>query len=246
MSNVSPSLLGRLLEEISWEGNARHYREGGRGRENVLTAEVFQALDFLPRAAFLGRILESLLGGALDAVKVLSKEVEQLTFSFLPGDIFLDKTTEFCVQPDVVIESPSVYCLVEAKRIKPGAFQAEQLAREYLAVVQEAQDRGRQALLLLVLPENPPVAVSGYGRLEIREAIANSLTLVLLRCDHAFQPPEELLSDVSSVVAHTTWTALAQAIDAGLHEFSCGDRSVDASVLRVANAALTAIKWHGK
>ena len=28
---TSPSTLGRLLEEISWEGNARHYRQGGRG-----------------------------------------------------------------------------------------------------------------------------------------------------------------------------------------------------------------------
>jgi hypothetical protein len=32
----SPSPLGRLLEEISWEGNARHYRYGRRGFENGL------------------------------------------------------------------------------------------------------------------------------------------------------------------------------------------------------------------
>ena len=43
-----------LLDELSWEGNAWKYREGGLGLENVLTAEVFQALDFLPREAFLG------------------------------------------------------------------------------------------------------------------------------------------------------------------------------------------------
>ena len=46
MSKVSPSAMGRLLEEISWEGNARKYRHGGRGLENVLTAEFFLALDF--------------------------------------------------------------------------------------------------------------------------------------------------------------------------------------------------------
>ncbi len=27
--------LGRLLEELSWESNARKYREGGRGLETV-------------------------------------------------------------------------------------------------------------------------------------------------------------------------------------------------------------------
>jgi len=38
------SVIGRLPEEISWEGAAvRAYRDGGRGRgrENVLTAELF-------------------------------------------------------------------------------------------------------------------------------------------------------------------------------------------------------------
>ena len=51
------SAIDRLLDELSWEGNARKYRGGGRGLENVLTAEVFQALDFLPRDAFLGAVL---------------------------------------------------------------------------------------------------------------------------------------------------------------------------------------------
>lgn len=32
------SMIGRLLDEISWEGNAKKYRGGGRGKENVLTA----------------------------------------------------------------------------------------------------------------------------------------------------------------------------------------------------------------
>ncbi|MBE9020222.1 hypothetical protein IQ272_29640 [Chroococcidiopsidales cyanobacterium LEGE 13417] len=42
------SVLGRLLEELSWVGSTiGSYRTGGRGLENVLTAEVFQALDFL-------------------------------------------------------------------------------------------------------------------------------------------------------------------------------------------------------
>jgi hypothetical protein len=86
--NTSMSALGRLLAEISWEGNARRYHEGGRGFENVLTVEVFQALDFLPRT-FLSRIVESIEGGDSLTRKRLVDEAEQAQFSLLPGDIYL-------------------------------------------------------------------------------------------------------------------------------------------------------------
>jgi len=235
-----------LLEEISWEGNARRYREGGRGFENVLTAEVFQALDFLPRGEFFGRLVASVVG-APDAVKKLSVEAEQLAFSLLPGDISLAESpaaaSQLCVQPDGVIESPSVYCLLEAKRIKRGAFQPEQLAREYLAVVQEAGQRS--PLLLLVLPGPPPVAVTGHGRLDLHNAIAKCLKPVLARCEHEFPAAEELLRNVGSVVAYTTWPVVEQSIKAGLQASSFTNPSVEASVTRIANSALAAIKWHG-
>jgi len=60
-----PTTINRLLAEVSWEGSKiANYKvgkahEGGRGFENVLTAEVFNALDFLPREHFLGSILAS-------------------------------------------------------------------------------------------------------------------------------------------------------------------------------------------
>jgi hypothetical protein len=50
------SFIGRLLEEISWQGaQIKGYRGGGVGFENVLTIEIFQALDFLPPLSFLAR-----------------------------------------------------------------------------------------------------------------------------------------------------------------------------------------------
>ena len=76
------SVLGRLLEEISWEGSSvSRYRDGGRGRENVLTAEVLAALDFLPRRAFLGAVLGNALG-ADEARRLLSDQIEDATLSF--------------------------------------------------------------------------------------------------------------------------------------------------------------------
>ena len=54
------STLGRLLEELSWLGTTiRNYRNGGRGYENVLTAEALQGLDFLPRSTLLGSVLSA-------------------------------------------------------------------------------------------------------------------------------------------------------------------------------------------
>lgn len=134
MAKHTASPLGRLLQELSWEGNARRYRGGGRGFENVLTAEVLQVLEFLPREAFLGRILRSASSEAAAAIAAMRQEVEAVTFSVLPGGLMLTKSQtlgrpQLEVQPDAVLESPSVYCLVEAKRIRQAAFHPEQLAR---------------------------------------------------------------------------------------------------------------------
>jgi hypothetical protein len=75
---VNASVIGRLLEEISWEGSAvSGYRSGGRGRENVLTAEVLQALDYLPRAQFLGSVVAA-AHGADNARARLIEEIEDM------------------------------------------------------------------------------------------------------------------------------------------------------------------------
>ncbi|ANZ41641.1 hypothetical protein BBK82_42530 [Lentzea guizhouensis] len=83
------SVLGRLLEEISWEGSSvRRYRDGGRGLENVLSAEVLAALDFLPRT-FLGAVVGNAHGA--DGVRgVLAREVEEAKLSFLPDEFVLN------------------------------------------------------------------------------------------------------------------------------------------------------------
>jgi len=161
------SAIGRLLTELSWSGRSiRQYRHGGAGFENVLTAEVLQALDFLPRAAFLGGVLEQ-AHGADEARKTLAEEIEQAEVTVLPGDTALNpaghgKRAKVVVQPDATITSPSVYALVEAKRIRRSSFQPEQPAREFVAATVEAQASGRRPLLLLILGTPPPVTVSGW------------------------------------------------------------------------------------
>lgn len=135
LENASP--IGRLLEEISWEGNANPYRDGGRGKENVLTVEALTPLDYLPRQSFLGQILREAHGADQARTRVAS-EIEQAHISMLPGDIYLGQS-EVNLQPDAIIVGPSSYVLIEAKRIRRSSFQENQLAREFVAVLQESR-----------------------------------------------------------------------------------------------------------
>lgn len=240
-----PSLIGRLLSEISWDGNARTYRDGGRGRENVLTTEVFQALDFLPRSEFLGRVIGS-AEGALETRRVIASQIEEAVIELLPGDLFLprkgDGSEPLCIQPDGVIRTPDVYCLLEAKRIRSGAFQPHQLAREYLTVLREAGDR--HPLLLLVLPGDPPILVRGHGRLSIEEAIARWITPLLPQLDAEFPTAEELVKRIDSSVAWVTWAAIPEGLEAALEDLHCPDASILGSMSRLVQSVRQAIDWH--
>ncbi len=124
---VNPSAIGRLLQEVSWEGgaNLRRYRDGGCGRENVLTAEVLQALDFLPRDAFLGGILRAAHGA--DAARGIAvAEIESAAVSILDevqlNPSATDRGKQLVVQPDALIRSANAYALVELKGLRANMF----------------------------------------------------------------------------------------------------------------------------
>jgi hypothetical protein len=215
----------------------------------VLTVEVFQALDFLPRTEFLGRIIRSAEGGSPATMRILAEQVEDLTFSLLPGDINLAEDPPYGkgrlnLQPDGILQSSLVYCMLEAKRIKRGAFMPEQLAREFLAVVQEAGNRN--GLLFLVLPAPPPVQVRRHGRLALHDAVALCLPRVLERAEGRFPATNELCSIIDSTLAYTTWPRIEAEVEGALKKFSCDDPSVRGSVCRLGKAVTNAIRWHGQ
>lgn len=241
------SSLGRLLHEISWEGNARTYRDGGRGLENVLTFEVFQALDFLPRTPFLGRIIRNAEGGCSKTLALIADHVEHLNFRFLPGNLFLSGSESIngslCVQPDAILESPNAYCLLEAKRLRRGAFQPDQLAKEFVTVFREAKERS--GVLLLVLPKRPPVPVKGHGTLSLRDAVARWLPAVLERAEGEFPPLDELVARIDSTVAFTTWAAVAESVIEARRTFADADQPIRNSIDRLSDAVLHAIHHHG-
>lgn len=242
-TTASSSIVGKLLEEISWE-KARDYRAGGQGRENVLTAEVLVGLDFLPRTHFLGSILRS-AHGADDARNKLAAEAENLQMHFLPGDFNLGAgggKAQLTVQPDAIFETPSTYTLVEAKRIRYGSFQPEQLAREYITLMSKT---GPAAPVLFLLGAAPPVRVKGLGQLELAEAVGRFLGPVLERVADVSLPSEsELMARLPEVFCWISWPELDGCVREAAATYSAGHPSGDASVQRIAAFVQNAIAWH--
>jgi len=241
------SVLTRLLEELSWVGQKiKDYREGGLGFENVLTAEALQALDFLPRDHFLGHVFRA-SHGSCHALALLAEQVENCEIELLPGNYYLrpDKNThatKMGVQPDGIIESPSVCCLLEAKRIKRSHFGVKQLAREYFLVTRDCKEK--LPLLFLVLSEPPPVVVTGHGRLAIDEAIRLSLASVYKESEWHPHTLDELDSAISDCVAWTTWQEIANVVSKQAKAFASESDSNMRCVQRLATAFTSAVARH--
>ncbi|MHA7239541.1 hypothetical protein [Arthrobacter sp. TMS1-12-1] len=240
---LQPSMIARLLEEISWE-KAVKYRAGGRGMENVLTAEVMMGLDLLPRDHFFAQVVRS-CSGAVEARARLIEHVELAEMSLLPGDMSINPdgvaSKNFIVQPDAIIQSPDVFTFVEAKRIKSSSFQPEQLAREYVAVMSNA---GERMPILFLLGVEPPVSVQRHGKMPLHDAIRLHLPAVLERAGGIGVSEEELMARLDDVVCWISWDTLATSLSTQTRSFSCGDASTEAAVLRLGNQLTSAIAWH--
>ncbi|MDQ0733797.1 hypothetical protein [Arthrobacter agilis] len=239
----SPSMIARLLEEISWE-RAVKYRNGGRGMENVLTAEVLIALDLLPRSHFFAAVVNS-CSGAAHARDQLVEQAEMAEMSLLPGDMSVNPlgvaAKKFIVQPDAVIATPNVFAFVEAKRIRTSAFQPEQLAREYVAVM---TNMGERLPLLFLLGVEPPVSVKGLGRMAVHDAIRLYLPTVLERAGDIGISDDELMTRIDDVVCWIPWGGVVAAVEAQLASFSCGDPSTGATIQRIGQQLINAVEWH--
>ncbi len=208
------SAVRRLLDELTWEGNARKYRGGGLGLENVLTTEVFQALDFLPRDAFLGAVLRAATGA--DAARALvAAEVEQAVVDLLPGDL-VEPDLSLRVQPDAVISSPGTYVFVEAKRIGTSSFSVEQVAREMLVTAHHGA--GRQLLLLLVLGTRSPLRVKGHGALPVAEALRLGTDSISARLER-----DIVALDAASSVAYLTWSEIVAQVERAAADYPATD-----------------------
>ncbi len=242
--------IGRLMEVLSWYGKSiRLLRGHGQGIEDVLTTEVIQALDLLPRSYFLARVLEECAGPAGNARTMLVDAAEALRVEAHADRYYLNPSQKthqaaVAVDPDAVLESTEVIAFVEAKRIAKGAaFQPEQLARQYFVLTREA--RGRAACLLLLLGTEPPVKVRGTpGRVDPVEAIRETLPAVYHESEQHPLTLEALLDEVEGHLLWTTWEMVEGVVASAIKDFSSRSKSVDASVARVARPILGCVERH--
>jgi hypothetical protein len=238
---VNSSVIGRLLEEISWEGKSvRAYRDGGRGRENVLTAEVLWPLSCLPRSAFLAEVLQHAHGA--EAVRIqAAEEVEEADVTLLPDQIELGPE-RLVVQPDATLVGPATYVLIEAKRIRRSSFQVNQLSREVVAL--KSISGNRAPLLLLILGTPPPVAVAGRGRLSLEAAITADVADVLAKTPEVDASVDDLIDQLPETIAWITWTEIAEVTRRQEELFRTAPDGLAGTVRRLTSAVTQAIEWH--
>lgn len=240
MDNLAnEAVVGRLLEEISWQKAVR-YRQGGRGIEDVLTAEVFMPLDYLPRDSFFGEVFRRSHGADRARAAVVA-EIEDAQFTLLPDEVLVGPNA-VKVQPDGFLATPSTLVLMEAKRIRRSSFQTKQPARELVALHQQSD--GRTPLLFLVLGAPPPVRVDTLGRIDPAEAISLTIEEVIEETGVTQVSASEFLNGLEDTLAWITWSEIRELVEdqaAGLPDLPYG---LDGTIRRLAAAVTGAVDWH--
>jgi len=144
-------------------------------KEDLLTADVFGVLKYLPRRPYLESVLEALalrnpaskeFQNALPKIRGI---VQDLVFHFWPNYPTPGGLADGHTEPDVQISDGRTLLLFEAKL--GSAFGDRQLERELAVAVNEA--RGRECFLVLVTPgTKAPRFVHGGDRLHAVDYLA--------------------------------------------------------------------------
>lgn len=152
-------------------------------KEDLLTADVFGALKYLPRRPYLETVLATLVERnpasreLRDAWPPLQANVQALEFHFWPSYPTPAGLSDGSTEPDVQLADERSFILFEAKL--NSAFGDQQLERELAVAATEAQER--EFFLVLVTPGGrPPRFRVGTRRLhaaEYLEAVTQSDTL---------------------------------------------------------------------
>jgi hypothetical protein len=204
------------------------------------SAEVLLCLDFLPRDTFMGAVLRQAHGADL-VTRGAANDAESATVSFLPGTTKI-RPAGPGVQPDAWIATDSHLILVEAKAIRSGQFQLNQLAREYVVLVQESGPK--VPLLLLILGNAPPVKVEKVpGLIAPRESIRQQLPEAAKHAIELGATVTELSSQIDDRLAWITWSEIAEVVGDAVTAYS-GSSSTDKTVQRLAATLIRAVDWH--
>jgi hypothetical protein len=202
-------VIGRLVDELSWAGSSiRRLRNGGRGDENVLTAEVMLLLSLLPRTAFLGGVLAA-AHGPEGTRALLASDLEQASVQMFPDEITIPGTG-VRVQPDAAIWTDDAAVLIEAKGTRKAAqFQKTQLAREYLALMTDPREH---KLLLVIMDSPPPVRIQSAGRVDLIEGVTNGLEELCAGAALPASDVKQLIEAIPERVCWITWQEIRSVV----------------------------------
>ncbi|GAA4035471.1 hypothetical protein GCM10023063_19940 [Arthrobacter methylotrophus] len=242
MESASPvSVIGRLVDELSWAGSSiRRLRNGGRGDENVLTAEVMLLLSLLPRTAFLGAVILA-AHGAEKTRALLATDLEQATVQMFPDEITIPRTG-VRVQPDAAIWTDSAAVLIEAKGTRTAAqFQKTQLAREYLALMTDSR---KHKLLLVIMASTPPVRIQSAGRIDLFEGVTIGLEELCSAAALTASDVEHLVQAIPETVCWITWQEIRSIVAEAAATYPCIDASLAGTLRRLTQGVTDAIDWH--
>ena len=242
-------MIDRLLETLSWDGaTIKKYRQGGAGQENVLTAEVLSALDFLPREAFLGEVLRCAHGDQ-STLALVAAEAEAAEITVLGEDIHLKPSgarhgERMTLQPDAVIEMPGTFVLVEAKRIrKPALFGDDQLAKSLAVAVARAENR--RALVLVVMGAPPPIRIrSGGPAVSIEESVRAHLPAISSGSDFDLDDAR-MIRETDSTMAWVTWSEVRDICVRSLASYDDALPTIRGAVTRLVESIVCAVDRHG-
>jgi len=195
----------------------------------------------------MGAIIDALHMNNEEVRLLMRNEVEAADFTLLPGNNYLKPSTGshftgISVQPDAWIDYDSVYTLLEAKRIKGGAFQSEQLAREFVLVTRESKDK--YPLLFLVLGKEPPIRVQKLGRISIEDAILEYIDEVYEKTENHHLDIITVKNMISTNVAWITWSEIRLIIEKQIDTFSASSESTYKCINRLSEALINAIDIH--
>lgn len=242
------TIIGRILSEVSWAGSkVKTYRKGGAGFENVLSAEVFQILDFLPRKQFLHKILENIKMISGYNFSISEDEAEEMNLDILPGNFYLKKNFKahrdgMSVQPDGFIESNKTLIMLEAKRIKSSSFQQKQLAKEFYLLTREAKKK--RPFLLLITSSDPPFLVKGIGKKSPEKDILDEMESVFLKANNHSLSLLDIKDLVMNSVGWITWFDILEICQNQLENIGIKDSSYKNSIKRMVYELQKVIERH--
>lgn len=134
-------------------------------------------------------------------------------------------------------------CWWRRSGFRASSFQAEQLPREYLALVLGAGPR--TPLLLVVLGSPPPVRLAGHaGRIALQEAVTLHLGTVYNRVDGVPLDLDEMTRRLPDTLAWITWSEIQQTVVRQAEKFADLDQELAGTIRRLSASVTAAIDWH--